>query len=518
MHRIIPVQDGMRWNPIWLRQQMLRKMFKHSAERRASCTGSCCRTNHAREKHILFPQLLQHCRVARQDTWPCCRRLWKKHKSASYSAREKSGNFAANIWQKTTGRDLSAYKAHKKRPPSTEPLTIVSADRTTGLLHRILLRNFAATIWPKKAGRDLSAYKAKNKLSVYMELLTIFFAKRTKGLLLHRILLLHKPRTETMYNFPATATTLPHCGLCFRLLWKNANELSIRFGWLSHGKKWELCREYLAKEAGRDLLAYKAKNKLSVHGSIDDCSADRVKNLLHKGLLQRILLPHTRRAKESTCLPQLLQHCRVARRDTWLHTSVEKAQMSIYIQSKQKPFFTRNPWRLFAQTKRRACYGLLHRILLPQRNRWRFYPQTERRASCTGSCCHHARKKSHFSRNSRNCYNIAAVRDRILGCICLWKKYNELLQTKQKVFFTRNRWRFCCRTRNEGPAAQNLVAATELLAILSADLTQGLLHRILLPHTPRAGKMHISPATVTTLPHSRTGYIPSCIRLWKKHK
>ena len=464
----------MRWNPIWLRQQMLRKMFKHSAEH-------------------------------------------KKHKSASYSAREKSGNFAANIWQKTTGRDLSAYKAHKKRPPSTEPLTIVSADRTTGLLHRILLQNFAATIWPKKAGRDLSAYKAKNKLSVYMELLTIFFAKRTKGLLLHRILLLHKPRTETMYNFPATATTLPHCGLCFRLLWKNANELSIRFGWLSHGKKWELCREYLAKEARRDLLAYKAKNKLSVHGSIDDCSADRVKNLLHKGLLQRILLPHTRRAKESTCLPQLLQHCRVARRDTWLHTSVEKAQMSIYIQSKQKPFFTRNPWRLFAQTKRRAC--------------------------CTGSCCRNGtvgdfirrpneeppaqdlaattRGKNHIS--PATVATVTTLPQCETGYLVAYvcgksTMYNELLQTKQKVFFTRNRWRFCSRTRNEGPAAQNLVAATELLAILSADLTQGLLHRILLPHTPRAAKMHISPATVTTLPHSRTGYIPSCIRLWKKHK
>ena len=62
----------------------------------------------------------------------------------------------------------------------------------------------------KKAGRDLSAFKAKN---MHMELLTIFFANRTKGLLLHRILLLHKPRTETMYEyiFPATATTLPHC-------------------------------------------------------------------------------------------------------------------------------------------------------------------------------------------------------------------------------------------------------------------------------------------------------------------
>ena len=79
--------------------------------------------------------------AALQDRIPdrCCRRLWKKHKSASYSAREKSGNSAANIWQKTAGSGLSAYKAHKKRPLSTEPLTTVSADRTVGLLHRILL-------------------------------------------------------------------------------------------------------------------------------------------------------------------------------------------------------------------------------------------------------------------------------------------------------------------------------------------------------------------------------------------
>ena len=44
----------------------------------------------------------------------------------------------------------------------------------------------------------------------------------------------------------------------------------------------------------------------------------------------------------------------------------------------------------------------------------------------------------------------------------------------------------------------------------SAGRTQGLLHtRILLPHTPRAGKMHISPAALRER-------IPSCIRLWKK--
>ena len=45
----------------------------------------------------------------------------------------------------------------------------------------------------------------------------------------------------------------------------------------------------------------------------------------------------------------------------------------------------------------------------------------------------------------------------------------------------------------------------------SADRTQGLLHRILLPHTPRAGKMHIPPATVTTLPHCETGYLAAYV-------
>ena len=63
----------------------------------------------------------------------------------------------------------------------------------------------------KKAGRDLSAFKAKKQALCAHGTVDDFVANRTKGLLLHRILLLHKPRTETMYIFPATATTLPHC-------------------------------------------------------------------------------------------------------------------------------------------------------------------------------------------------------------------------------------------------------------------------------------------------------------------
>ena len=48
---------------------------------------------------------------------------------------------------------------------------------------------------------------------------------------------------------------------------------------------------------------------------------------------------------------------------------------------------------------------------------------------------------------------------------------------------------------------------TEPLTILSADRTKGLLHRILLPHKPRAGKLHTFPAIVTTLPHCKIRYL-----------
>ena len=50
-----------------------------------------------------------------------------------------------------------------------------------------------------------------------------------------------------------------------------------------------------------------------------------------------------------------------------------------------------------------------------------------------------------------------------------------------------------------------------LAGYVCGNRTQGLLHRILLPHTPRAGKMHISPATVTTLPHCETGYLAAYV-------
>ena len=93
-------------------------------------------------------------------------------------------------------------------------------------------------------------------------------------------------------------------------------------------------------------------------------------------------------------------------------------------------------------------------------------------------------KNAHFS---RNCYNTAALRDRIPSCIRLWK---------HKGAFTKETKTLLC---------------TEPLTIFSADRTQGLLHRILLPHTPRAGKMHISPATVTTLPHCEKGYLAAYV-------
>ena len=191
----------------------------------------------------MFPQLLQNHRIARQDTWS----LLQTFVVCGKTANELGIRFG---W-------LSRGKKWE------------------------LCRDYLA----KTSRKGFVCLQGKKQALCVHGTVDDFFASRTKGLLLHRILLLHKPRTETMYVFPATATTLPHCGLCFRLLWKNANELSIRFGWLSHGKKWELCREYLAKEAGRDLSAFKANNKLSVHGSIDDCSADRVKNLLHRRIL-----------------------------------------------------------------------------------------------------------------------------------------------------------------------------------------------------------------------------------------
>ncbi|CAE7349784.1 unnamed protein product [Symbiodinium natans] len=64
-------------------------------------------------------------------------------------------------------------------------------------------------------------------------------------------------------------------------------------------------------------------------------------------------------------------------------------------------------------------------------------------------------KKARFS---RNCYNIAVLRDEIPGCIRLWKKH--------KCAFTK-------QTKS--------LLYTEPLAIVPADEMKGLLHRILLP-------------------------------------
>ena len=148
------------------------------------------------------------------------------------------------------------------------------------------------------------------------------------------------------------------------------------------------------------------------------------------------------------------------------------------LQSKQKAFFTRNPWRLFAQTKRRAC--------------------------CTGSCCRNGtvgdfirrpnegppaqdlaattRGKNHISPATvATVTTLPQCETGYLAAYVCGKSTNELLQTKQKVFFTRNRWRFfpqtkrracctesCCRNGtfgdfirrpNAGPLAQDFAAA-----------------------------------------------------------
>ena len=364
MHRIIPVQDGMRWNPIWLRQQMLRKMFKHSAKffcerRMVEKQEGICRLTKANKKpslhgfsadrtHILFPQLLQHCRIARQDTWPLLQAFVEKAQISFVFGSGKKWELCRQYLAKNSRKGLVGLQSTQKRPLSTEPLTIVSADRTTGLLHRILLPHKPRTekkthMFPQLlqhyriARQDtlplLQMFavcgKTANEIGIRFgwlsrgkkwELCRDYLAKKSRkgsvclqgkkqALCVHGTVddFFRKPNegpppaedlaaaqtthgnnvhfSRNCYNIAALRDRIP--GLCFRLLWKNANELSIRFGWLSHGKKWELCREYLAKEAGRNLSAYKANNKLSVHGSIDDCSADRVKNLLHRILLQQ---------------------------------------------------------------------------------------------------------------------------------------------------------------------------------------------------------------------------------------
>ena len=214
MHRIIPAQDGIRWNPIWLRQQMLRKMFKRSAkffcERRMvkKQEGICRLTKQTKSPlytepltilsadrtkgllqrilllhkpcagiHIFFPQLLEHCRVARQDSWPLLQTFVEKAQVSFVFGSGKKWEFCRQYLVNTQQKGTCRLTKHTKKTLSTESLTIFSADRTT---------------------------------------------------LLHRILLPHKPRTEKNIHVFATATTLPHCvrgHLAFASdvcgLWKN---------------------------------------------------------------------------------------------------------------------------------------------------------------------------------------------------------------------------------------------------------------------------------------------------------
>ena len=287
--------------------------------------------------------------------------------------------------------------------------------------------------------------------------------------------------TQRMHIFPATATTLPHCEtgyLAGYVCGKTTNELLQTKQKASvTRKRWPLfpqtkrrasgpcCRTHDARKkstflpqllkrcrvARQDtwlhtsavkaqMSFYKASKKPSLHGTLGDFSRRRNEGpagLLHKilllqrnrwrfypqterrkGLLHRILLPP--RAEKITFLPQrsqLLQHCRSARQDTWLHIFVEKVQVSFY-----KPI------------KKSSLHGTVA-----------IFPQTKRRACCTRSCCHNGTfgdfirrpnagplaqdpSAAHTTRGqnahfSRNCYNTAALRDRIPGWIRVWKKH-----------------------------------------------------------------------------------------------
>ena len=81
---------------------------------------------------------------------------------------------------------------------------------------------------------------------------------------------------------------------------------------------------------------YKRNKKPSLHGTVDDFF--RRPNA--GPLAQDLAAAHTTRGKNAL-LPQLLQHCRVARQDTWLDTFVGKSTNEL-LQKKQKAFFTRN--------------------------------------------------------------------------------------------------------------------------------------------------------------------------------
>ena len=132
---------------------------------------------HKRKSTYFFPQLLERCRVARQDSWPLLQTFVEKARVSFVFGSGKKWEFCRQYLANTQQKGTCRLAKHTKKTLSTEPLTIFSADRTT---------------------------------------------------LLHRILLPHKPRTEKNTHVPATATTLPHCAtghLAFASdvcgLWKN---------------------------------------------------------------------------------------------------------------------------------------------------------------------------------------------------------------------------------------------------------------------------------------------------------
>ena len=291
--------------------------------------------------------------------------------------------------------------------------------------------------------------------------------------LLHRILLQQQECTQRMHIFPATATTLPHC----------------ETGYLAG---------YVCGKTTNELLQTKQK-----------ASVTRKRWPLFPQTKRRASGPCCRThdaRKKSTFLPQLLKRCRVARQDTGLHTSAVKAHMSFYKASKKPSLH--GTLGDFSRTRNEGPAGLLHKILLLQRNRWRFYPQTERRKGLLHRILlpPRAEKITFLPQRSQLLQHCRSARQDTWLHMFVEKVQVSFYKPIKKSSLHGTVGDFS-RRRNEGPAAQDLAATTELLAILSADLTQGLLHRILLPHTPRAEKMHISPATVTTLPHCGTGYL-----------
>ena len=97
-------------------------------------------------------------------------------------------------------------------------------------------------------------------------------------------------------------------------------------------------------------------------------------------------------------------------------------------------------------------------------------------------------KNAHFS---RNCYNTAALRDRIPSCIRLWKAQRSVYKGNKNPSLHGTVDDFFCRP-NAGPLAQDLAAA----------------------HTTRGKNAHFSRNCYNTA--ALRERIPSCVRLWKR--